>query len=263
MLTIESIASLELIYRSRVVLYNASIICSSLCIRQPSTAYYALSSVFRSLGKYSDTSLIMRYSSIYLLFANSFAPTFAELTCLQWAFISPLVSAMCCFTPSTAGKVEDTAKTVGTATIAGVKSAVDDVKDLVQFELTHNVVSVAYNFGNIAHNSGWSSAQEYLKNTTQDDAEVALGFAKESIQQAYTIMNLQNWNDFAYCAIKDATKQAISASNKRRGLKKRKISDVDAAGIFKGCLNEKFAKGPHFNTSSKISRPVFPRCSRH
>ena len=192
--------------------------------------------------------MIMLSSTSYLLLTLLISSTLADLTCLQWAFVSPLVSAICYFSPKTASKVE-------AAAIEGIKTAIDDAKELIEFDLKHMPITVAYNYATIAHNAGWSSANEYAKNTTADYGEVSIGFGKESVNQAYSLFNLLEWNDYTYCIIKGAVKNAKGGSNKRsRGLvKKRAISDIDAAGIAKRCLSDKFSKGPVFNVSGKWS----------
>lgn len=168
-----------------------------------------------------------------------------------WAGVSsaPLLASynICHFKPKKLHEAED-------ATVAAVDEAVQSAKNLVEFDLTHNPVSVAYNF--LSAPQGGQS----LLNTAKDYRDVTIGFTEESVNQAaqlYKIVQVVNsgtWSDLSFCLIKGAgflVAQAVSTTRKRAG----RPREVDAVKMAQGCLSDQLkqiAKPAVFNITGEL-----------
>lgn len=132
----------------------------------------------------------------------------ADLTCLEWGLISPVVGLFCHFEPTYFKTAEDKTATV-------VEEAVESVKDLVKFDLTHNPAAVTYNFIEETEQGGIKKGSQYLNNVTQDFENVAIGFGKETSNQVLTILKYTYWNDLSLCLIKGATDLALNSQRRK------------------------------------------------
>lgn len=174
---------------------------------------------------------------------------YADLTCLEWGLISPIVGLFCYFEPQTYKAVEN-------RTVAAVEEAIQDTEALVKFDLTHNPAVVAYNFLDQTNQGGVGQGGQYLKNVTNDFEDVVIGFGKETTNQIITLMEFSYWNDLSTCLITGAASLAIHAQKrmkKRIGLHGttsrakaytmnagNMISDTDALSMAHECLSKKF-----------------------
>lgn len=135
----------------------------------------------------------------------------ADLSCLSWGLISPVVGLFCYFEPTYFTAAAN-------RTVAAVGEAVQSAENLVKFDLTHNPAVVAYNFIDQTNKGGIGQGGQYLENITQDFEDVAIGFGKETSNEIITILELTYWNDLSLCLISGAIGLALH-SQKR--IKKR------------------------------------------
>lgn len=157
----------------------------------------------------------------------------SDLVCLGWGIISPVVGLICHFNSEKTNEVED-------ATVAAVDEAVQSAKKLVEFDLTHNPVSIAYNFLSAPEGQRGQS----LVNTINDFKDVTIGFTKESVNQGAQLYNLVQvvsqpvWSDVSFCMIKGGAQLAVqSATTKRK--RAGRPTNVDAVKMAQRCLSTK------------------------
>ena len=159
----------------------------------------------------------------------------ADLTCLGWGLISPIVGLFCHFSaPETFHAAEN-------HTVAAVEEAVQDAKSLVHFDLTHNPIAITYNFLDQTSHGGFGQGRAYLANVTRDFGDVTIGFGKESANQVVQIFELAFWDDVSFCLIKGAgrlTTQARRRLGKRAGV----VSASDAVSMAQSCVSDKLKK---------------------
>ena len=160
-------------------------------------------------------------------------PVQADLTCLGWGLISPIVGLFCHFEPEYFQKAEND-------TVAAVEDAVQSTENLVKFDLTHNPAVVTYDFFEKTGKGGVGQGAQYLKNVSKDFGDVTIGFGKDTANQLLTVVELSYWNDISMCLITGAGGLVTQA--KRRGLGKRAIipSVDDAVSMANGCMSQKF-----------------------
>lgn len=164
----------------------------------------------------------------------------ADLVCLGWGVISPIVGVICHFAPATFHAAES-------KTVAAVEEAVQSAKDLVQFDLTHNPVTIGYNFLNETREGGLAQGGQYLGTIGKDYEGVTIGFAKGSANQLVQLYDLAHWNDISFCLITGAghlASQLPPKSQKRAG-----VPGVNnAVKLVKGCM---------YGKSQLLSKPAF------
>lgn len=155
----------------------------------------------------------------------------ADLVCLGWSLISPVVGLICHFRPEAFHAAEN-------ATVSAVHEAVESAKDLVEFDLTHNPASVTYNFLAQTNQGGLAQGSQYIKNITTDYQDVTIGFAKGSANQIVQIYDLTRWNDVSFCLIRGAGRLATQA--KRRSRKRAGVpSGGNAVAMAQNCVSNK------------------------
>ena len=158
----------------------------------------------------------------------------ADLTCLGWGLISPIVGLFCHFEPKAFQAAENN-------TVAAVEEAVQSAKDLVQFDLTHNPATVTYNFLDQTSQGGLAQGGRYLQNVTTDFRDVTIGFGKESANQIMQIYELTYWNDLSFCIITGAGHLVTQA--KRRKGKRAGLPSADAAvSMAHRCVSDKLKR---------------------
>ncbi|KAL8853063.1 MAG: hypothetical protein Q9221_002093 [Calogaya cf. arnoldii] len=169
----------------------------------------------------------------------------SKLVCLGWGLTSPALGLWCHFSPKSFNKAE--AEAVGAVDDA-VKSVAKSTKDLVKFDLTHNPVTVTYNFLHATSEGGLSQGLESIAKSNQDFKDLTIGFEKESANQAVAIFNLAKfvqvvsrpiWQDVAFCLIAVAGRSATKAGlplRKRAALP----SATDAVKISQACIDGQF-----------------------
>ena len=193
------------------------------------------------------------YLSLLLLLTLSVVTIRADLTCLGWGLISPVVGLICHFQSNTFHAIENN-------TVAAVESAVQSTKNLVEFDLSHNPANVTYNFLSTTSQGGIGQGGQYLTNITKDYADVTIGFGEESTNQIVQIYDLTHWNDVSFCLISGAGRlvtQRLHISRKRAGLP----SSVVAVKMAQGCISDKLkqlAKPAVFNITSQHICPPSP-----
>ena len=186
------------------------------------------------------------YLSLVLVAALRVMTIRADLICLGWGLINPVVGLICHFQSETFHAAEK-------ATVAAVDEAVQSAKDLVEFDLTHNPAVVTYNFLTKTSQGGLGQGRHFLLNLTTDYQDVTFGFAKESANQMVQIYDLTHWSDVSFCLITGAGRlatQAMQTSRKRAGM----TSGINAAAMAKGCVSDKLkqlSKPAVFNITSQ------------
>lgn len=155
----------------------------------------------------------------------------SDLVCLGWGLISPVIGLICHFKPDKLHEGED-------ATVAAVDEAVQSAKKLVQFDLTHNPVSIAYN--SISAPEGQRG--QSLVSAANDYKDVTIGFGKESVNQGAQLHNLIQvvsppiWSDVSLCLVKGGAQLALRAVSTTRKRASRP-TNVDAVKIAQSCLS--------------------------
>lgn len=226
----------------------------------------------------------------YTLFIIAYAVVVvqADLSCLGWGLISPVVGIFCYFEPTYF-------KTAENNTVNTVKEMAQNAENLVKFDLTHNPAVVAYNFIDQTEKGGINQGNQYLGNITQDFEDVTIGFGKGVAQPIITILELTDWTDLSSCLIKGATGLAlhsermakrmsahgISSPRKGHGMSMAQpptnntvstalpqTSDMvsvaqpqenEALAMARGCLSDRFkrlAQPAVFHTNSKSTRII-------
>ncbi len=157
----------------------------------------------------------------------------ADLTCLGWGLISPIVGLFCHFEPEYFQKAEND-------TVAAVEDAIQSTENLVQFDLTHNPAVVAYDFFEETSIGGLGQGGKYLQNVSKDFGDLTIGFGKDTANQLVTIMELSYWNDLSMCLITGAA--GLVTQSKRRRLGKRASMPTvdDAVSMSNRCISQKF-----------------------
>ena len=191
--------------------------------------------------------------SIVFIVTCTVVAVHADLTCLRWGLISPIVGLFCHFEPT----YYHAAESHGTAV---VKEAAERVENLVKFDLTHNPAVVTYNFIEQTAKGGIGQGGQYLKNVTTDYEDVTIGFGKETSNGMISILETTYWNDLSMCFIAGAASLAIDGhtlkqKGKRAGLhgttsqakafmtnQRTMIPPSDALAIAHGCLTDKFQR---------------------
>lgn len=151
--------------------------------------------------------------SIVLALAYAIVVVRADLTCLEYGLISPIVGLFCHFEPDYFHAAENSTAVV-------VEEAVESVKNLVKFDLTHNPAVVAYNFIDKTNKGGAGQGGQYLGKVTQDFEDVAIGFGEQSVNSVVTIVELAYWNDLSICLISGAAGLALRSQQKQRMAKR-------------------------------------------
>ncbi|KAI4273516.1 MAG: hypothetical protein LQ337_004567 [Flavoplaca oasis] len=192
---------------------------------------------------------MQRFSFLVLLVAVSFVRSELDLACLKWSWFSPAYSLICHFAPKKLGEAES-------ATVSAAKEAIQSVKTLGEFDLTHNPIAITYNAIEAGRNGGPGASLQSLESDIGDFAKVSIGFLKGSANQlapAVQLYDATHWNDVAFCLIKGAGRLALQAkrkSRKRAGLP----AGGDARTMAEACFSAKFnqiAKPPRFNVTDK------------
>lgn len=221
------------------------------------------------------------YFSIVLALAYATIAVQADLTCLRWGLISPVIGLFCHFEPTYFHAAENRTTVV-------VKEAVEDVENLVKFDLTHNPAVVAYNFIDQTNKGGLGQGGQYLGNVTQDFENVAIGFGKQTVNSILTIVELTYWDDLSLCLITGAAGLALRSQQKQRMAKRISLHGIsapprghgmsmvqpqpndtaavvqpqanEAVAIAQACLSDKFkqlAKPAIFHINSKQTQYTF------
>ena len=158
----------------------------------------------------------------------------ASLECLGWGLINPFVGLFCHFKPDTFHAAEN-------ATVSAVEHAVDSVKDLVKFDITHNPVEITYDFVNTSLREGSGTGVRQLEDNIEDYKDVTIGFGKESANQVVQIVDLLSWNDLSFCLITGAGRLALDV--KRKSRRRATAPSVgEAVRMANGCVSDKFKK---------------------
>lgn len=172
----------------------------------------------------------------------------ADLTCLGWAAFSPIVGLICFFEP----KVYKEAEKV---VVEEVTSAAKSLEAVAKFDITHNPIAVTYNYGQIASTQGIGAVNNFLGTIARDEANVTIGFAKETVNQVVQLYDLTHWQDVSYCLMRGATKLAVASAKKRR--RSNVPSAADVGKMAAGCVYTKLTKPPVFNITGESA----PSCA--
>lgn len=192
----------------------------------------------------------MHFSIVFII-TYIVAAVHADLTCLGWSIISPIMGLFCHFEPQYFEAAEN-------RTATAVEEAVQDVGDLVKFDLTHNPAVITYNFIEETEKGGIGQGGQYLKNVTNDYGNVMIGFGKETTNQLITLLEVTHWNDLSTCLIiggaglaVHAQKQIEKRAGRHRTTSQAKafmasqvimIPPSDAIAMAHDCFTEKFQR---------------------
>ena len=166
--------------------------------------------------------------------ALSVTTVHADLVCLGWGLISPIVGLICHFKPDAFHAAEN-------ATVTAVEEAVDSAKHLVEFDLTHNPVAITYNFVNTASTQGLTQGVQGVTNSIHDFQNVTIGFAKGSANQVVQLYELAYWGDVSFCLVRRAGQLVSQAKHKSRK-RARVPSTDDAMNVARTCISDKLKK---------------------
>ncbi|MDI1490460.1 MAG: hypothetical protein OHK93_001663 [Ramalina farinacea] len=133
---------------------------------------------------------------------------------------NPIVGLICHFKPGIFHSVEN-------ATVAVVDEAVTAAKDLVEFDLTHNPVAIAYDIVNATVHGEVTQGSKGASNVGRDYGRLSVGFAKESANQAIQLYELTHWADVSLCLIRGAS--GVVSQVKRRSRKRAGVLGVGEA----------------------------------
>ncbi|KAL8964210.1 MAG: hypothetical protein Q9183_004615 [Haloplaca sp. 2 TL-2023] len=194
----------------------------------------------------------------------------AELRCLGWGLINPVVGVICHFKPKAFESAYSTVATdveaVKDSSINAVESAVQSVKDLVKFDLTHNPAYVAYNFLSTTNEEGIAAGGQTVEQAIQDFGHVTIGLGRESYNQVeqleevakmvapVQILALEAWDDVSLCIIKGAAslaRQSLRTSRKRA----TEPAQNDAVTMAQKCLLP--SKPYRFNITVSVFSALF------
>ena len=185
----------------------------------------------------------------------------ADLHCLTVAWWNPFLGAICHFKPTLFGQAEQ-------QVVEDVEKGVEDVKDLVEFDLKYNPVSIAYRAINATVHGGAGAGATVLGDTGRAYEDLTIGFGEGVVNQGVQIYDILSWQDVSWCLIKGAGKLVTQKRRKMRrdgrssGLWAREAarpSDDDAKAMAAKCLSDKFKKitGPaYFNITGMTCRPM-------
>lgn len=172
-------------------------------------------------------------SFVIFIVAFGLGPVQADLTCLGWGLISPIVGLFCHFEPTYFQKAEND-------TVAAVEDAIQSTEDLVHFDLTHNPAVVTYNVFEKTRKGGLEQGGRYLRNISSDFGGVTVGFGKDTANQLVTVMELSNWSDVSMCLITGAG-GLVTQEKRKRSSKRATIPSVnDAVSMAQNCVSQKF-----------------------
>ena len=155
----------------------------------------------------------------------------ADLTCLEWGLISPIVGIFCHFEPEYFQEAENN-------TVAAVEDVVQSAENLVKFDITHNPVAVTYNFLEATNQGGLPEGVGYLQGVGKDFGDVTIGFGKETANQIVNIYELTYWNDVSMCLISGAGRLALD-SKRRMGKRAGVPSANEAVSMAQSCISDK------------------------
>ncbi len=197
--------------------------------------------------------------SIVFLITYAVVAVHADLTCLGWPLLSPIVGLICHFEPT----FFQAAESHGTAV---VKEAVKSVKTLVKFDLTHNPAVVTYNFIEETENGGVRQGGQYLKNITNDYENVVIGFGKQTSNLLVTVLESNRWNGVSMCYINSAASLATHHVHTQKQIGKRiglhrTTSQAKAAMAMQGAMIAPsdalaIAQGCSMDSSPRMADPI-------
>ena len=175
----------------------------------------------------------------------------AELVCLGWGLVSPIVGVICHFKRKAFESAQSTVaadvEAVKGSSINAVEDAVQSVKALVKFDLTHNPAYIAYDFLSTTRQDGLAAGGQTVAQAAKDFGDVTVGFGKESYNQVEQLEEIAKivtpmqafpvavWNDVSLCIIKGAAylaKQSTLTSRKRA----TELSKNDAVTMAQNCF---------------------------
>jgi hypothetical protein len=188
----------------------------------------------------------------------------ADLSCLEWAPISPIIGLVCHFKPKVYNAAAEAAE-------KGTEEAIQSVENLVKFDLTHNPAALIYDYASTTKADGTAAANQELGASLSDFSGVTIGFTKESINQVVTIYDLLDWTDVTRCLItrapmlpkipqiaqrRQVTSSApVPLASDLVGGMESVINQVELRKLVAGCVEKKLSKPLTFNITGSESPP--------
>ena len=134
----------------------------------------------------------------------------AEVSCLAIAWWSPIGGLICYLIPEEFNEAE-------TAVVQQVNTTIHQAENAVDFTLHNNPVTLAYDYLSTANQQGLTAANNQLEQKAYNISQVTLGFAKETLSQTLTIVQLASFGTIVDCIEYQAVSQGISAAYRSAG----------------------------------------------
>jgi hypothetical protein len=188
--------------------------------------------------------------STFLTLTLTIVSVKADLTCLAWDVFVPIIGLVCHFKP----KVY---KAADAATVKGVEDAAASIKDLVQFDLTHNPAVVLYDYTSLSFKKGPAASYALIANDVMATYNVTIGVAKETSNQVVQLYELSQWNQISFCLMMGAAQLLTSPTNKRPLHRRAGLpATSDVQTMASNCLRNEVTEHMKFNITGKDWHPA-------
>ena len=134
----------------------------------------------------------------------------ADVSCLTIAWWSPIGGLICYLIPEQFNEAE-------TAVAQQINTTVHQAKNAADFTLHNNPFTLGYDYLSTANSQGLHAANTQFEQKARNISQVTLGFAKESVSQALTIVELASFGMIVECIEFQAVQQGISAAYQAAG----------------------------------------------
>lgn len=125
--------------------------------------------------------MLLKSFAISILLVHAHA---IDLTCLTWDVVLLPAGLFCHFKRNDFNAVEN-------ATANAVTQAANDAYDVGKFEVKHHPVYLAYDYAKTTAASGTTAANQQLGQQVKDVLNLDIGFGKEGVNTAVTIVELR------------------------------------------------------------------------
>lgn len=134
----------------------------------------------------------------------------ADVSCLTIAWWSPIGGLICYLIPEQFNEAE-------TAVAQQINTTVHQAKNAADFTLHNNPFTLGFDYLSTANSQGLNAANTQFEQKAHNISQVTLGFAKESVSQALTIVELASFGMIVDCIEYQAVQQGISAAYQAAG----------------------------------------------
>ena len=134
----------------------------------------------------------------------------ADVSCLTIAWWSPIGGLICYLIPEQFNEAE-------TAVAQQINTTVHQAKNAADFTLHNNPFTLGFDYLSTANSQGLNAANTQFEQKAYNISQVTLGFAKETVSQALTIVELASFGMIVDCIEFQAVQQGISAAYQAAG----------------------------------------------